>query len=71
MKKTVYDFTKVVEELEHTFSPAELSDNLKTAAMRCAIPDSGIREEMILKMQVAVLDVCAVIDAIEEKEVEV
>lgn len=70
MKKIVYDFAKVVKELEQTFSPAELSDNLKTAAMRCAISDSGIREEMILKMQLAVLDVCAVIDAIEVKEVE-
>lgn len=70
MKKTVYDFSKVIEELETTFSPAELVNNLKTAALLCAIPDSGIREEMILRMQLAVLDVCNVVEAIIVKEVE-
>lgn len=71
MTKRIYDFSKAEKELRQSFSPAELSENLKVAALRCAVPDSGTREEMILQMQLAVLDVCAVIDKIIVKEVEV
>lgn len=70
MKKTVYDFSEAVKELKQWYSPKELSDNLKTAALRCAIPDAGVREDKILQMQLAVLDVCDFLDAIKEMEVE-
>ena len=70
MKKTVYDFSEAIKELTQWYSPKELSNNLKNAALRCANPDDGIREEMVLKMQLAVLDVCDFLDAIKETEVE-
>lgn len=70
MKKTVYDFRPAVEYINQWFSPKELSDNLKDAALRCATPDNGMRESMILKMQIAVLDVCESLESIVEMEVE-
>lgn len=70
MKKTVYDFSEAIKELKQWYSPKELADNLKNAALRCANPDDGIREGMVLKMQLAVLDVCDFLDAIKETEVE-
>lgn len=70
MKKTVYDFQAAVEYINQWFSPKELSDNLKDAALRCAAPDEGMRENMILKMQIVVLDVCEFLESIIEREVE-
>lgn len=70
MKKTVYDFSEAIKELEQWYSPKELADNLKDAALRCAIPDAGVREDKILQMQLAVLDVCDFLGRIKETEVE-
>lgn len=68
MKKTVYDFTEAIAELEHGFSPHELADNLWATALRCAsVVD---RDKHILTMQVAVQDACAFLYAIQEMEVE-
>lgn len=70
MKKTVYDFRGAAVYAEQWFTPKELSDNLKNAALRCANPDDGIRETMVLQMQLAVLDVCDFLESITEMEVE-
>lgn len=70
MKKAVYDFSEVENELKDNFTPQELADNLRVAALRLANPIKSVREEMILKMQCAVLDACAILDAIVVKEVE-
>lgn len=70
MKKTVYDFQGAIEYINQWFSPKELSDNLKDAALRCAIPDAGVREDKILQMQLAALDVCDFLERIKETEVE-
>lgn len=68
MKKTVYDFSEAIKEIEDNFTPHELADNLRATALRCANPlDRG---RHILSMQVAVQDVCAFLDAIKETEVE-
>ena len=69
MKKTVYDFSEAIKELEGGFTPFELAENLYATALRCASEVN--REKNILKMQVAVQDACAFLYAIEEKEVEV
>lgn len=68
MKKTVYDFSEAVKEIKDNFTPRELADNLRAAALRCA--DCINRDTHILKMQVAVQCVCAFLDAIVEREVE-
>lgn len=68
MKKTVYDFTEAIAELEHGFSPQELAENLRATALRCAWDVD--REKHILRMQIAVQDACAFLDAIVEMEVE-
>lgn len=68
MKKTVYDFTEAIAELEQGFSPIELAENLCATALRCA--SEVDRDKHILKMQVAVQDVCAFLCAIKEREVE-
>lgn len=70
MKKTVYDFRGAAVYAEQWFTPKELSDNLKSAALRCANPDNGIREAMVLNMQLTVLDVCDFLESITETEVE-
>lgn len=70
MKKTVYDFRGAAVYAEQWFTPKELSDNLKSAALRCANPDDGIRETTVLQMQLAVLDVCDFLESITETEVE-
>lgn len=68
MKKTVYDFSEAIEEIKGNFTPHDLSENLKATALRCA----GVlnRDKHILRMQCAVQDVCAFLDAIVETEVE-
>lgn len=63
----IFDFSAAEERMKDWFTPAELSSNLKDAALRCAIPD--MRDEMILKLQEVVLDVCDVLDAIKWREV--
>lgn len=68
MKKTVYDFSEAIKEIKDNFTPRDLADNLRAAALRCA--DCLNRDAHILKMQVAVQNVCAFLDAIEELEVE-
>lgn len=68
MKKTVYDFSEAIKELECGFSPRELADNLCATAIRCALPTD--KEKHILRMQTAVIDVCAFLNAIAEREVE-
>lgn len=68
MKKTVYDFSEAVKEIEDDFTPRELADNLRATALRCA--GRLNRDTHILQMQVAVQDVCAFLDAIVEREVE-
>ena len=67
-EKIVYDFSEAVKELPDNLTPAELADNLRAAALRCAKPTN--KAEHILKMQVTVMDVCAVLDAIIVKEEE-
>lgn len=68
MKKTVYDFTETIAELEHSFSPQELADNLRINALRLSMPLD--KDKHIKDMQCAVLDACAVLDSIVGKEVE-
>lgn len=68
MKKIVYDFTEAIAELKHGFSPYELAENLRATALRCALETD--REKHVLRMQTAVQDVCAFLDAIVEMEVE-
>lgn len=70
MKKTVYDFSEVVNELKCNFTPHELADNLRACALRLATPIKEDRVQAILGMQNAVLDACAILDAIVETEVE-
>lgn len=68
MKKTVYDFSEAIKELEEGFTPFELAENLCATALRCAsVVD---RDKNILRMQVAVQDACAFLYAIIEREVE-
>lgn len=63
-------YVGAVEYINQWVSPKELSDNLKDAALRCTTPDEGMRENMILKMQIAVLDVCEFLESIIEREIE-
>lgn len=69
MKKTIYDFSEAIRELKDGFTPAELAENLRATALRCALPTN--KAVHILKMQVAVMDVCAFLDAIEIRVEEV
>lgn len=59
-----YDFTGAVEAIRIWQTPKELSDALKTAALRlAALKDDG---DIIKDMQLAVIDACLLLDAIKE-----
>ena len=69
MKKTVYDFSGAVIEFNKWYKPSELSEILKNAALElAALADYG--NTLVTNMQLSVLDVCNVLDAITETEVE-
>ena len=68
MKKTMYDFSEAITEIEQGFTPRELAENIRATALRCA--NKVDRDKHILSMQVAVQDTCAFLDAIVEMEVE-
>ena len=66
-RTTTYDFTEATKYFNEWQTPRELSDDLKTAALKLAITDSGTHEELILAMQRCVYSVCEVLDSIKEK----
>lgn len=70
MKKTVYDFSKAIIELEEWYKPSELSLILKNAALELAPLSEYSKNNAVACLQMAVLDVCNFLDAITETEVE-
>lgn len=70
MKKTMYDFSMAIIELEQWYKPSELSIMLKNAALELASLTNGLELSVIANMQKTVLDVCCFLDAVVEKEVE-
>ncbi len=65
---TRYDFTEAEKPLRQRYSPAELSANLKDAALRLSFHDEDTIDSFIRKMQQAVLNACDFLDAIKQKE---
>lgn len=73
MKKTVYDFSEAIKELDFWYKPKELSSELKTAVLGLAhINDdnSDMASDLIRHAQCAALTVCEFLDKIKEVEVE-
>ncbi len=68
MTRTVtYDFTEATKYFNECQTPRELSDDLKTAALKLSITDSKAREELILAMQRSVHTVCELLESIKER----
>lgn len=73
MKKTVYDFSEAVKQIDMWYKPSEMSATLKSAMLELAyIEDdgSGTYPGMIMAAQCAALTVCEFLDNIKEMEVE-
>ena len=73
MKKTIYDFSKAIKELDQWYKPSEYSAILKNAVLELARiedDDNGINPPIIKSVQLAALEVCDLLDKIIEIEVE-
>ena len=69
MKKTVYDFRVAEKFANEWYTPSELSEMLKDAALDLASAIQDFPEE-VCAMQIAVSNATSFLDMIKEKEVK-
>ena len=66
-----YDFTKAEEYLKMWYTPQELSQKLRDAALRCGelydLNDVGT-SSIVIAIQLAAIEVCEFIDKIAQEE---
>ncbi len=69
MTPTRYDFTEAENQLRQWHSPAELSADLKDAALRLSFHDEDAIDSFIRKMQQAFINAFDFLDSIKVREV--